>query len=59
MSNKKDNPPSSPKSPKPKQGEDYYFENGFLVMTEAYHKKRGYCCGSGCRHCPFEHANVD
>ena len=57
MSNKKDTP-SSPKPPKPKQGEDYYFENGLLVMTAAYHKKRGYCCGSGCRHCPFEHANV-
>ncbi|UZR98722.1 DUF5522 domain-containing protein [Chondrinema litorale] len=33
--------------------EDYYFENGFLVFTESYHKKRGYCCKSGCRHCPY------
>lgn len=32
---------------------DYYLENGYVVFTEAYHKKRGYCCGSGCRHCPF------
>lgn len=37
---------------------DYYFENGLLVMTEAYHLKRGYCCGSKCRHCPYEHKNV-
>jgi hypothetical protein len=37
----------------PMQGEDYYFENGLLVMTAAYHRKRGYCCGSGCRHCPY------
>ena len=34
-------------------GEDYYFENGLIVMTAAYHLKRGYCCGSGCRHCPY------
>lgn len=32
---------------------DYYFENGFVVFTEAYHLKRGYCCKSGCRHCPY------
>ena len=32
---------------------DYYLENGYVVFTESYHKKRGYCCGSGCRHCPF------
>lgn len=40
---------------KPKEGsnEDYYFENGLIVFTEAYHLKRGYCCKSGCRHCPY------
>jgi hypothetical protein len=32
---------------------DFYFENGLIVFTAAYHKRRGYCCGSGCRHCPF------
>jgi len=33
---------------------DYYFtEEGMLVFTEAYHLERGYCCGNGCRHCPF------
>ncbi|NPA38098.1 MAG: hypothetical protein GXO47_14745 [Chlorobi bacterium] len=26
---------------------------GFRVMTAKYHKDRGYCCGSGCRHCPY------
>jgi len=25
-----------------------------LVMTELTHIKRGYCCGSHCRHCPYE-----
>jgi hypothetical protein len=34
--------------------EDYYFsEEGFIVFTEAYHLKRGYCCQSNCRHCPY------
>ena len=37
---------------------DYYFENGLMVMTESYHLKRGYCCGSKCRHCPYDHENV-
>lgn len=33
---------------------DYYFsEEGYLVFTEQYHIKRGYCCQSGCRHCPY------
>ena len=37
-----------------KEGEDFYYnENGFLVFTEAYHLKKGYCCGNGCRHCPY------
>jgi len=34
--------------------EDIYFnEQGYRVFTEKYHLKRGYCCKSGCRHCPF------
>ena len=36
------------------QGKDYYLENGSIIMTETYHKKRGVCCGSKCRHCPFD-----
>jgi hypothetical protein len=35
------------------EGEDYYLEGGLLVFTAAYHLKRGYCCDSGCRHCPY------
>lgn len=35
------------------QTSDYYFEDGKLVFTSHYHLKRGYCCRSGCRHCPF------
>jgi hypothetical protein len=33
--------------------EDYYFDGPNLVFTAAYHLKRGFCCGSGCRHCPY------
>jgi hypothetical protein len=36
-----------------KEGEDFYFENGLMVFTEKFHRKRGYCCQSGCRHCPY------
>ena len=33
---------------------DYYFSpEGYLVFTEQYHLKRGYCCQSGCPHCPY------
>lgn len=31
---------------------------GFQVFTALAHARRGKCCGSGCRHCPFAHANV-
>ncbi len=34
--------------------EDYYFEGPLMVFTAAYHLKRGRCCGSGCRHCPYD-----
>ena len=33
--------------------EDFYYEGPYLVFTAAYHLKRGYCCNSGCRHCPY------
>jgi len=35
------------------EGVDYYIENGLWVFTAEYLKKRGYCCQSGCRHCPY------
>lgn len=31
---------------------------GYRVFTELAHLARGTCCGSGCRHCPFDHVNV-
>jgi hypothetical protein len=42
------------------EGIDYYLnEAGLVVLTEKYHLDRGYCCGSGCRHCPFDYQNVE
>ncbi len=35
------------------EGKDYYIENGKYVFTSHYLKTKGYCCGSGCRHCPY------
>lgn len=33
---------------------DFYFDtNGLMVFSKSYHLKRGYCCGNGCRHCPY------
>jgi len=39
--------------PSLKEGIDYYLENGNFVFTASYLLKRNYCCGSGCRHCPY------
>lgn len=38
--------------------DDFYMEKGFVVFTEKYHLKRGYCCGNKCRHCPYFYKNV-
>jgi hypothetical protein len=41
-------------SPKKLDPEDFYYSpEGYLVFTEKYHLKRGYCCQNGCRHCPY------
>ena len=36
------------------EGLDYYLENGLFVFTATFLQKRGYCCESGCRHCPYQ-----
>ena len=36
------------------EGIDYYFEDGLMILTEHFLKKRGYCCGNDCRHCPYQ-----
>lgn len=33
---------------------DYYVaEAGYRIFTSHYLLKRGYCCKSGCKHCPY------
>ncbi len=42
-----------------REGADYYLnEKGLITFTSSYHLKRGYCCGSGCRHCPYDYESV-
>jgi len=45
---------------KQKVADTFYFdpELGLWVTTREAHLKRGYCCGNGCRHCPYDHENV-
>lgn len=39
------------------KGKDYYtvLKEGveYRVLTAEYLTKRGWCCGSGCMHCPY------
>jgi hypothetical protein len=35
-------------------GIDYYVEEGRVVLTRAYHLKRGFCCNSKCKNCPYD-----
>lgn len=38
--------------------EMYLNQNGLVVFTAEYLLKRGYCCGNGCLHCPYDYKNV-
>lgn len=34
--------------------EDFYLgPGGYIIFTEKYLLKRGYCCQNGCKHCPY------
>jgi hypothetical protein len=35
------------------QGDASGFLDGLMVLTARYHRRRGYCCEQGCRHCPY------
>jgi hypothetical protein len=45
---------STKKMNDPVEREDFYWEDEFIVFTREFLMKRGQCCGSGCRHCPYE-----
>jgi len=42
------------------QGADTYVDpdSGYTVLTAGYLRRRGHCCGSGCRHCPYDYEAV-
>ena len=41
------------------EGDDYYCsDKGMIVFTEQYLLDRGYCCGNGCKHCPYDYKAV-
>jgi hypothetical protein len=35
------------------EGKDYYLEGTLMVFTERFLTRRGFCCESSCRHCPY------
>jgi hypothetical protein len=39
-------------------GRDYYLEQGKYVFTSHFLRKRGHCCASGCRHCPYKNQQL-
>jgi len=45
--------------PEEPQGADYYFNSdGYVVLTAKYLLERGYCCGNGCKNCPYDYKAV-
>lgn len=36
-----------------KKDEFYTSPEGYIIFTEKYLLKRGYCCKNGCKHCPY------
>ena len=45
---------------KPMMDDDEAYTNGdgLVVFTAEYLLQRGYCCGNGCRHCPYDYKTV-
>jgi Family of unknown function (DUF5522) len=52
-------PTPEPAAPRELDPEDFYYEGPYLVFTAAYHLKRGFCCNSTCRHCPYRDPETD
>jgi len=34
-------------------GDFYKTPEGYIIFTEQYLLRRGHCCLSGCKHCPY------
>ncbi len=50
-------PDEQPVQTREQEDEDFYMEGPYCVFTEAFHLKRGFCCNSNCRHCPYKSEN--
>jgi biotin synthase-like enzyme len=35
-----------------------YNEGNRVVFTALFHIQRGFCCGNGCKHCPYEPKSI-
>ena len=44
----------APRAAETLQPDEFYYDGPYLVFTETYHLRRGYCCNSDCRHCPYK-----
>ncbi|MCX6311293.1 MAG: DUF5522 domain-containing protein [Bacteroidetes bacterium] len=34
-------------------GDFYKTPEGYVIFTEQYLRRRGYCCKNACKHCPY------
>lgn len=41
-----------------KDDEPFTSNNGLVAFTAEYLLQRGYCCGNGCRNCPYDYKAV-
>jgi hypothetical protein len=41
------------KKKKLEDDEFYLSPEGYIIFTEKYLLKRGFCCKNGCKHCPY------
>lgn len=35
-------------------GDFYKTNEGYIVFTEQYLLRKGFCCMNGCKHCPYQ-----
>lgn len=47
------------KTPRFEENVDFYYDAGLMVLTARFLLRRGYCCGNGCRHCPYDAATKE
>ena len=45
--------------PDPNEPDWVLNEDGLLMATRSFLLRRGYCCGNGCRNCPYAGTPLD